>query len=127
MIDKIYLLLIALAVLATKHTIFDFFLQSLSQIKNKRIYGHPSGLLHAAGHAAGTCLVFVVMPAPVAVGIGIVVAEFALHYHIDWLKEQIVYRRKYGPAQNAFWQAFGIDQWLHQVTYIGIAVVLAAA
>ena len=127
MVDKVYLLLIVLVLLATKHAIFDFFLQSLAQIRNKRFYGHPSGLLHAAGHAAGTCLAFFVLPPTIAVGIGIVVVEFFVHYHIDWLKEQIVYRRQFRPEQSVFWWTFGIDQWLHQLTYVGIAAVLAAA
>jgi hypothetical protein len=125
--DKTYLVLIVLALLTIKHTIFDFFLQSLSQISNKRIYGHRDSLLHAGGHAAGTCAAFVVMLPPVAVGIGIVLAEFALHYHIDWLKAKISYVRKFRPDQKIFWLSFGIDQWLHQMTYIGITFVLAAA
>ena len=50
-----------------------------------------------------------------------------MHYHIDWLKEQIVYRRQFRPEQSVFWWTFGIDQWLHQLTYVGIAAVLAAA
>ncbi len=125
MFDKVSLLLIALAVLATKHVVFDFFLQSLEQIKNKQIYGHPDGLLHAAGHALGTCLAFFIITPPLVVGIAIVAAEFVIHYHIDWLKEQIVYRMKLLPEQKQFWWALGIDQWLHQVTYLGIGAVLA--
>ena len=125
MSDKTYLILIVLAVLATKHVVFDFFLQSLAQIRNKRIYGHPSGLLHAGGHAAGTCLAFFIVTPPITVAIGIVVAEFVIHYHIDWLKEEIGHRLKLRPDQKSFWLAIGIDQWLHQLTYIGIALVLA--
>ena len=67
--DKTYLLLLLLFVLLTKHLVFDFFLQSVSQIRNKRIYGHPSGLIHAAGHAAGTSLAFFIITPPIAVGI----------------------------------------------------------
>ncbi len=127
MVEQTYLVLIVLAVLATKHLIFDFFLQSLSQIKNKRIYCHPDGLLHAAAHAAGTCVAFAVIAPSLAVGIGIVVAEFLLHYHIDWLKEEIGYSLKLRQEQRQYWWAFGIDQWLHQMTYVGIAAVLAAS
>jgi hypothetical protein len=125
MAEPTYLVLIVLAVLTTKHLVFDFFLQSLSQIKNKQIYGHPDGLLHAAGHAAGTCLAFAVITPPVAVGIAIVAAEFVLHYHIDWLKEKIGHAMKLRQEQRAYWWMFGIDQWLHQMTYLGIALFLA--
>ena len=127
MADQVYLLLIVLAVLATKHVIFDFVLQTASQVKNKRIYGHPGGLLHAAGHAAGSCLAFVIVTPSIAGGISIVVSELALHYHIDWLKEEIVYRRKLRSENKAYWLMFGFDQWLHQMTYIGIAFILIAA
>jgi hypothetical protein len=123
--DKIYLILLVLVVLITKHLAFDFFLQSLSQIRNKRIYGHPGGLLHAAGHAAGTGLAFFIITPPMTVGIAILFAEFVIHYHIDWLKEQIGFRMKLQPDQKIFWAAFGIDQWLHHLTYLGIALVLA--
>lgn len=125
MSDKTLLLLIALAVLATKHVIFDFFLQSLEQIRNKRIYGHPSGLLHAAGHVVGTCLVFLIITPPLVVALGIVVGEFVIHYHADWLKEEIGYRLKLRPDEKSFWIGMGIDQWVHQLTYVGIVAVLA--
>jgi len=126
MLDKAYLVLLVLVVLTTKHLFFDFFAQSLSQIKNKRIYGHRDGLLHAAGHAAGTCLAFFIIAPSMAVGIGIVVGEFILHYHIDWLKEEIGHSMKLRQDQREYWWAFGVDQWLHQMTYIAIAFILAA-
>jgi len=123
--DRTFLILLVLLVLATKHLAFDFLLQSLSQIKNKRIYGHPDGLLHAAGHAVGTCLAFFVITPSIAIGSSIAIAEFAIHYHIDWLKEIIGERLKLRIDQKSFWAIFGIDQWLHQLTYLGIALVLA--
>jgi Protein of unknown function (DUF3307) len=126
MVDKAYLVLIVLGVLTTKHLFLDFFAQSLSSIKNKRIYGHPDGLLHAAGHAAGTCLAFLVITPSMAVGIGIIVAEFVLHYHIDWLKEVVGDSMELRQDQREYWWTFGIDQWLHQMTYLGIALVLIA-
>jgi len=122
--DKAYLLLLVLVVLTTKHLVFDFFLQSVAQIKTKRIYGHPGGLLHAAGHAAGTGLVFFIITPPLIVMIAILAAEFVIHYHIDWVKEVIGFRMKLQPHQKIFWVAFGIDQWLHQLTYLGIGFVL---
>ncbi len=125
MSDKAYLLLIALAVLATKHVIFDFFLQSLNQVRNKGTYGHPDGLLHAAGHAVGTCVVFFIITPPLAVAFGIVVAEFFIHYHVDWLKEELGRRLKLQMNEKRFWIAMGIDQWVHQLTYVGIVSVLA--
>ena len=94
-VDNIYLLTFLLVVLATKHVVFDFFLQTLYQRKNKGIYGHPGGLLHSAGHALGTGCIFLVIRPSLLVAVGIVLGEFVVHYHIDWCKEQIGDRMKW--------------------------------
>ena len=122
--DKTYLVLLVLVVLVTKHLAFDFFLQTLAQIRNKRIYGHPGGLMHAAGHAVGSVLAFLVITPSIVIGAGIILAEFVVHYHVDWAKEIIGERMKLRPEQKVFWAAFGIDQWLHHMTYLAIALVL---
>ena len=127
MLNSVYVLLVALAMLTTKHLIFDFFLQTSYQWKNKGIYGHPGGLIHAGLHAMGTCAIFLVVTSTALVAMGIVAGEFLLHYHIDWAKEQIGRRTKWGPQQDAYWRSIGIDQWLHQLTYVGIVLVLATA
>jgi len=125
--NNVFLLLLALAVLTTKHVIFDFFFQTSYQWKNKGIYGHPGGLLHAGLHAMGTCAVFLVLTSSAALATAIVVGEFLVHYHIDWAKERVGRRMKWGFEQNGYWRAMGVDQWLHQLTYLGIVGVLATA
>ena len=85
MVNSIYLLLFALAVLATKHVIFDFFLQTSYQWKNKAIYGHPGGLIHAGlGMQWGPARSFWCQHRLALVAMGIVAGEFLVHYHIDW-------------------------------------------
>jgi len=127
MVNQTYLLLLALAVLLTKHVIVDFFLQTPYQWKNKGVYGHPGGLLHAGLHALGTCAVFVVVTSSTLLAVGIILGEFVVHYHIDWAKERIGRHMKWGFHQNGYWRAMGIDQWLHQLTYVAIAGLLATA
>ena len=61
MIESIYLVVAAFALLETKHLIADFFLQSAYQLTHKGIYGHPGGLLHAAIHACGSSPVFLLI------------------------------------------------------------------
>lgn len=122
MSDSAVLLLLLLQL---KHFLFDFVLQTPYQLKNKGAYGHPGGVLHSGLHAAATALILLVLATPVALLIAIVVGEFLVHYHIDWGKEQIT-RRK-GTGQNAFfWRMIGLDQLLHQLTYIAIAAILYA-
>jgi hypothetical protein len=112
-----------LLLLQVKHFVFDFVLQTSYQVKNKGTYGHPGGILHSGFHAAATALVLLVLTVPAAVLVAIVVGEFLVHYHIDWGKDQIT--RRFATGQNAFfWQMIGLDQLLHQLTYLAIAAIL---
>jgi hypothetical protein len=56
----------------------------------------------------------------------IVIAEFVVHYHIDWLKQTVDGRMNWTPEQAQYWHIFGADQLLHQLTYVAILVVLAS-
>ena len=47
-----------LLALQIKHLFADFFFQSAYMIENRRVYGHPGGLLHVAIHVLGSALVF---------------------------------------------------------------------
>jgi hypothetical protein len=123
--QNVLLVLGALAVLQIKHFVCDFVIQTPYQFLNKGIYGHPGGLIHAGLHALTGMAAFLVLTPPLAVGAAIVVAEFLVHYHIDWLKEQTVKRRKWVFPHAEFWWVFGFDQFLHQFTYLGIVAVLA--
>ena len=121
------LTLAAMAVLLVKHAAADFFLQSAYQCRNKGTYGHPGGLIHAGIHVALTPIVYLVIaPASLVLAAMIAVGEFAVHYHVDWLKEQFAKRRGWTPEDRGFWQALGTDQLVHGLTYIVIVGVLAA-
>jgi hypothetical protein len=119
--DPIHIALIAVLILLIKHLIFDFFLQTEYQYKNKGIYGHPGGILHAGLHAFGTSFLFLYVYPGAALAAQILVGEFIVHYHIDWTKEQIIKRMKLTTGDAAFWWALGVDQFLHGATYIVIA------
>ena len=119
-----YWIVAAIGLLETKHLVADFFLQSKRQLQCKGIYGHPIGMLHAAIHAVGSCAVFLIFPATIAVGTILVVGEFLLHYHIDWSKERLGARLNLNISENLYWRLFGTDQWLHHLTYLIYIVVL---
>ena len=119
-------ILLALTLLWTKHTIADYFLQSLWQVTNKCRYGHPGGLLHALIHVALTPIVFLVLPMPAPAIVGyLLLGEYVIHYHLDWAKEKTVRTKGWGFMDAAFWRAFGIDQYAHFLTYIGMIVFLS--
>jgi len=126
--DTEILVLAAVGVLMLKHTAADFFLQTPYQYCNKGIYGHPGGLLHAGIHTALTPLVYLVIaPVSLLLAAAIALGEFAIHYHIDWAKEQVTRRNAYTPQTPGFWHTLGIDQLLHGLTYLGIVAVLVWA
>jgi hypothetical protein len=110
-----------------KHAVADFFLQTPYQYLNKGTYGHPGGILHSGIHVALTPLVYLVLaPVSLALAAGLAAGEFLAHYHIDWLKEQIVRRNYWSMHDRRFWYALGTDQFIHGLTYLLIVGVLVA-
>jgi hypothetical protein len=124
----VLLVLAAVAVLMAKHMVADFYLQTPYQYLNKGRYGHPGGFLHSAIHVALTPLVYLVLaPASLLLAIGIALGEFAVHYHVDWLKEQVTHRNGWTVHDRGFWYALGTDQLAHGLSYLLIVGVLVAA
>ncbi|MET0301911.1 MAG: DUF3307 domain-containing protein [Methyloceanibacter sp.] len=122
------LALAAVAVLMVKHALADFYLQTPYQYLNKGTYGHPGGLLHAAIHMALTPFVYLVLlPGSLLLAGSIALGEFLVHYHVDWLKEQILRRNELTTQTPGFWHALGTDQLIHGLTYLVIVAVLIAA
>ena len=106
--------------LLTKHVICDFPLQTPYQFANKGRYGHPGGLLHAAIHGVGTIIALVWL-APILVVLKLALLDSFIHYHIDWAKNRINRRYALTPSSGqGFWITFGVDQYLHSMTYIYI-------
>jgi hypothetical protein len=122
--DPVAALIAVFLILQIKHFICDYPLQTVYQLRNKGTYGHPGGILHSGIHAAATCIAFLVITPPLLIGIGIVLGEFLLHYHIDWAKEQIIRRLQLTATDRGFWWAIGFDQLLHHLTYVAIGAVL---
>jgi hypothetical protein len=113
--------LAAITYLLVKHALADFFLQTERIFREKGCYGAPAGLLHALIHILLTAPVFLLFPgAGPALAAVLLAGEFVAHYHIDWLKEQIVKHEGWSPNDTIFWWALGIDQLLHGLTYVAI-------
>ena len=123
------LALLTLLLLLLKHLACDFMLQTPYQLRYKGVYGHPAGLLHAGLHALGTAVVLVglkiagTLPTSIALVAMLCAAEFVLHYHIDWGKEQ-ANRPLLKEQGTAYWTLFGFDQFLHQATYVAITYIV---
>lgn len=117
--------LILLALLQLKHFYADFVLQTYMQTVKKGVWLNPIGISHSIEHALCsliTVLVFSIwwtISLPLA--LMVVLTEAVLHYIIDFTKV------KYGNKDTTkpiFWTQFGLDQLLHQLTYIGMVLIL---
>ena len=104
-----------LVLLFTKHFIVDFPLQTPYQYQNKGSYGHPGGLLHSIQHGLGTYAILMWIT-PLAYLFAI--ADFIVHYHIDWAKVKLTNHFQLTPENPRFWTLLGLDQYLHAMTYI---------
>ncbi|WP_018184038.1 DUF3307 domain-containing protein [Kaistia granuli] len=124
MIDPTFAALAVLTVFQIKHVICDFFLQTANQLQNKGRYGHPDGLIHAGIHALGSLPVFLILPTAIPVAALILAFEFFVHYHIDWLKNDLTRRYGWEIKDKQYWWAMGLDQFAHQLTYLAMTLML---
>jgi hypothetical protein len=123
-VSQTALALWALLAFQIKHLLCDFILQTKSQAVNKSFYGHIGGVSHAAIHALFTVPVLLILTrSPVMIAV-VAAGEFVLHYHIDWLKARTERVRGWRETDHIYWAAFGVDQFLHQATYIAIVAIL---
>lgn len=127
-------ILLLVSLLLLKHFLCDFVLQTDYQVRWKGVYGHVGGVIHAGAHAVGTAIVLIPFSlGGAALGLGagtiaaICVAEFVIHYHVDFVKERVTRANGWGPAQRLFWIALGADQFVHAQTYVAIALWAAVA
>lgn len=116
----------SLAAFQIKHFFADFVFQTPYQFQNKGTYGHPGGFVHAGIHALGSLpALWILSASPGAMAL-VVLAEFAVHYHTDWIKEKLNRRYELKETAAPYWMLFGADQFLHQLTYLVIVAIFAA-
>ena len=122
--NTVCLVLAGLALLQTKHFICDFVLQTIRHVQSKGIYGHRAGLEHSAIHAIGTVPCLLIIGVTWVAAVAIAVVEFVIHYHEDWLKENVVKYYKWTFSDHQYWIALGADQLVHQFTYVAMIVAV---
>lgn len=118
-------LLILLVALQIKHFVLDFAYQPPYMWMNKGTLGHPGGIIHAGLHALMS-FILVLTVSSVSVALTVLLFEFVAHYLIDYAKMNI--NRIKGWKCNThseFWILAGLDQLLHQFTYIIILMMVA--
>jgi Protein of unknown function (DUF3307) len=114
------LVLLAMLIFQIKHFLCDFVLQTSQQVRYKGVYFHPAGLLHAGLHAVGSLPALLILShSPELIG-GLMLFEFVLHYHVDWVKARLDTTMRLNDQSSVYWMIFGIDQLVHQLTYVGM-------
>lgn len=118
--------LVLLILLQVKHLFADFFFQTPRMLAGRDEYLHVGRAQHAGLHAVFSVLAFLIVGTEPSLIFVICVAEFILHYHIDWGKGVHSEIKKLPPSDAGYWRAFGIDQLAHQLTYVAMIWVWAA-
>jgi len=119
--DKEIVLIFMLLML--KHTIADYLMQK--PWKDKGTYGARGGLVHASHHIAGTFAVLIFFSNWFA-ALYLAALDGYLHYHIDYVKNNIKKTFKLNNTHTLYWGLHGLDQYLHVSTYILILYILGA-
>lgn len=115
-VTLITIIFLLMLLLQTKHFVIDFLWQTQDEVMHKGIYGNKIGAMHSFKHAVATFLIFgMLSPTKSAV---LALLDFILHYHIDWAKMNINYKFSLTPKDSKFWNLLGLDQFLHQLTYV---------
>ena len=112
------IIFILLALFGIKHFIADFLMQYDYMLREKGIYGATGGLHHAIVHASFTFLILVFFCNNANTVLALAFLDFAVHYHVDFIKQQL--NKGLTPADRQFWIWLGADQALHYLTYVGI-------
>ncbi|WP_299691958.1 DUF3307 domain-containing protein [uncultured Tateyamaria sp.] len=121
MADPVTFFLVLLFLLQAKHLFADFYLQTPRMLRDRGVYLHLGRLQHAGLHAVGSLVAFVLVGVPIVTALTIALIEWAVHFHIDWGKGRWSDHTGHGPDQAGYWRAFGVDQALHQWTYLIMA------
>lgn len=112
-----------MAAMAAKHYVVDFVAQTAWMARGKeRARGWAAPLaVHAGLHAGGT-LAVALLAAPALWWLAAI--DFVVHGSIDRAKSVIGHRTRWTTTDSRFWWLMGFDQFLHQVTNVGLVAAL---
>jgi hypothetical protein len=135
-------MILLITLLLIKHFILDFYYQPPYMWQNKGTWMHPGGIVHSGLHAIVT---YVILIGIVHSGLHAIVTyviltfwlehplgalilamfEFIVHYLTDYAKMNINRVKGWGATtHNEFWQLTGLDQLVHQMTYVAIVGII---
>lgn len=104
-----------------KHYLFDFPFQTQEMIAEKGTFLAPWGIVHSLNHGGWSAFIamcFIGWP-----GLLVGLLDFVIHYSVDYVKVRFGTKTQ----NKAFWNEFGLDQAIHQMTYVLLAVIVVNA
>ncbi len=116
--ETVSTVLVLFGLLQVKHMLADYFLQTPRMLAARGVYLHLGRAQHAGVHAVGTVAALALVGAGPEFIVWAVLCEWLVHFHIDWGKARFTEAHELYPTQSSFWWAMGVDQALHQFTYI---------
>ncbi|TIR42584.1 MAG: DUF3307 domain-containing protein [Mesorhizobium sp.] len=103
-----------------KHFVADYLLQPSWMLRGKGDLRRVGGYVHAGLHAFGSLPAFLIAGLEPTAIVLLSAAEFTVHYATDYTKAGLSARSHAGPNTRAYWALHGADQFLHQLTYVGL-------
>jgi hypothetical protein len=120
MVALFFLLFVGLEL---KHYVADYFLQPGWMLAGKGDFRQPGGYAHAGAHAGLCLLVLLAAGSPWPTLLGLVAAEFVVHYLLDYSKIHYSKGVHVDVQPRRFWVLHGVDQITHQLTYAAMIYV----
>ncbi len=110
--------------LEIKHYIADYFLQPGWMLGGKGDFRKPGGYAHAGIHAGFSFIVLLLCGTPLVLALELLVAEFVVHYALDYAKIHYSAGVHVDKEPRRFWALHGIDQLTHQLTYAAMIYIV---
>lgn len=114
MIALFFILLVGLEV---KHYVADYFLQPAWMLGGKGDFRQLGGYAHAGVHVALSAFVLLLAGTPPLALALLAVAEYVVHYALDYAKIHYSRGVHINTSPRRFWALHGVDQLIHQLTY----------
>ena len=112
--------LILIFLLQVKHLILDYIVVPPEDWK---VYFHVGGSIHSGLNAIGTTLCFALVGTEISLLLIVLILDYIAHYNIDFLKQTV--HRLWGYTTNARYRfLIGMDQFLHQITYLTLMIMI---
>jgi Protein of unknown function (DUF3307) len=102
--------------LAIKHFLYDFTLQTHEEMEYKGVFGDMRGAKHSVKHGLATLVIFYLF-IPLAAPTFFII-DAVTHYLIDFSKVKL--SKDLTPADKKFWVLLGLDQLAHTLVYVSM-------